>query len=75
MLRMLTQLQGRVVYLPEVLVRMRLGGISNRSLGKVLRKSWEDDQALRVNGAGGVAALAWKNLSKLPQFFRAFRHA
>lgn len=70
MLRMLTQLPGRVVYLPALLVRMRLGGISNRSLAKVLRKSWEDYRALRANGVGGVAALAWKNLSKLPQFFR-----
>jgi len=70
MLRMLTQLSGRVVYLPALLVRMRLGGISNRSLAKVLRKSWEDYRALRANGVGGVAALIWKNLSKLPQFFR-----
>ena len=34
-------------YLPQVLVRMRLGGVSNRSPGHLLRKSWEDDQALR----------------------------
>jgi len=36
MLRMLTQLEaadeGAVRYLPQVLVRMRLGGVSNRSL-------------------------------------------
>ena len=70
MLRMLSRLPGRVLYLPEVLVRMRLGGVSNRSLGKILRKSWEDYQALRANRIGGVGALAWKNLSKLPQFFR-----
>lgn len=70
MLRMLTQLSGRVEYLPQVLVRMRLGGVSNRSVGKILRKSWEDYRALRANGVGGVGALAWKNLSKLPQFVR-----
>jgi glycosyltransferase len=68
MLRVLSRLTGRVVYLPEVLVRMRLGGESNRSLAKIARKSREDYQALRRNGQGGLGALAWKNLSKLPQF-------
>jgi len=55
-------------YIPEVLVKMRLGGESNRSVGNILRKSLEDYRALRVNGVGGVGALAWKNLSKLGQF-------
>jgi glycosyltransferase len=40
------------------------------SLSLVARKSWEDDRALRANGVGGLGALAWKNLSKLPQFVR-----
>jgi len=73
MLRVLSGMTGRVVYLPEVLVRMRMGGASNRSLRHVVRKSWEDYRALRANRVGGVGALAWKNLSKLPQFVR--RHA
>jgi glycosyltransferase len=60
---------GQVVYLPQVLVRMRVGGTSNRSLPKILLKSWEDYRALRANRIGGIGALAWKNLSKLPQFF------
>jgi glycosyltransferase len=75
MLRMLTHLEGEVVYLPQVLVRMRLGGVSNRSLRTVARKSWEDYRALRANGVGGVGALAWKNLSKLPQFVKRRRPA
>lgn len=58
MLRLLSRLTGRVVYLPQVLVRMRLGGISNRSLRHVLRKSWEDYRALRNNRMGGIGALA-----------------
>lgn len=69
MLRVLSRLTGRVVYLPQVLVRMRVGGTSNRSLPEILRKSWEDYRALRANRMGGVGALAWKNLSKVPQFF------
>ena len=60
--------ESQVVYLPEVLVRMRAGGASNRSLRNILRKSTEDYRALRSNGVGGLGALAWKNLSKLRQF-------
>jgi len=55
-------------YVPEVLVKMRVGGESNRSFERILRKSREDYRALRTNGVGGVGTLAWKNLSKLPQF-------
>lgn len=71
MLRVLSRLTGRIVYLPQVLVRMRLGGISNRSWRHILRKSTEDYRALRANQIGGLGALAWKNLSKAPQFFYA----
>jgi glycosyltransferase len=62
--------QGRLAadWLPEVLVKMRVGGASNRSLAQVWRKSAEDYRALRKNGVGGLGALAWKNLSKLGQF-------
>lgn len=70
LLRLLKSPGGRVVYLPEVLVRMRLGGVSNGSLRGVLRKSVEDYRALRANQVGGLGALAWKNLSKVPQFFQ-----
>lgn len=70
MLRVLTRLTGRVVYLPEVLVRMRVGGSSNRSLQDILRKSHEDYRVLKANRMGGVGALAWKNLSKVRQFWQ-----
>jgi glycosyltransferase involved in cell wall biosynthesis len=55
-------------YVPEVLVKMRVGGESNRSLGRILRKSREDHRALKKNGIGGFGTLARKNLSKLHQF-------
>jgi glycosyltransferase len=62
--------EGRVAakYVPEVLVNMRLGGASNRSMGNILKKSAEDYRALRENDIGAAGALLWKNLSKLPQF-------
>lgn len=61
-------------YLPGVMVKMRLGGVSNRSLAHVLVKSREDLDALqrsRVGALNGYGALVWKNLSKLRQFAAA----
>ena len=69
MLRTLAKGRIRLAYIPEVLVKMRVGGESNRSLSRNLRKSREDYRALRKNGVGGIGALAWKNLSKVGQFF------
>lgn len=67
-LQLFSQPGFRAVYLPQVLVRMRLGGESNRSFGNLVRKSREDLRALGETGVGGVGALAWKNFSKLKQF-------
>lgn len=58
----------RMAYIPEVLVKMRTGGESNKSLRHVWRKSCEDYRALRYNKIGGVLTLMLKNTSKLPQF-------
>lgn len=58
----------RAAYVPEVLVKMRVGGESNRSVGRILQKSREDYRALRSNKIGGLGALASKNLSKVFQF-------
>lgn len=68
-LQMFSQPGFKAVYVPEVFVKMRLGGASNRSFSNIVRKSREDLDALRRSGVGGVGALAWKNLSKLGQFF------
>lgn len=68
MLRFLSNANMRLVYIPEVLVKMRVGGTSNRSLSHMLRKSREDYEALRRNQIGGLGTLCWKNLSKLGQF-------
>lgn len=68
MLRYLAKGHIKLAYIPEVLVKMRLGGESNRSLARILQKSREDLRALRMNGVGGWAGLASKNLSKVSQF-------
>jgi glycosyltransferase involved in cell wall biosynthesis len=58
----------RAVHIPRVMVRMRVGGLSNRSLRHIVRKSAEDWRALRRHRIGGVATLVWKNVSKVGQF-------
>lgn len=69
MLRLLTNPTAKIAYLPEVLVRMRVGGVSNRSIRNMVQKSREDYRAMRAHDVGGVVTMAAKNLSKLPQFF------
>lgn len=68
-LRYFGQGKIRATYIPRVLVKMRLGGESNRSLGRLLLKTREDYTALKRNGVGGLGALAWKNFGKVGQFF------
>lgn len=68
MLRILSHGAFKVGYVPEILVRMRMGGASNRSIRNMLIKSTEDYAAMREHGIGGIGALLRKNITKLPQF-------
>lgn len=69
MLRYLSKGAIRLSYIPEVFVKMRVGGESNRSISKVIKKSREDYRAIRSNNVGGVGTLIMKNVSKIQQFF------
>lgn len=68
-LRYFSQATGKLVYIPEVLYKMRLGGVSNRNWAKIRQKMEEDMFAIRRNHVGGLHTLAFKNLSKIGQFF------
>jgi len=58
------------VHVPHVLVRMRLGGHSNRSAGNILRGNLEARRACRENGVTvSPFFVLRKILSRLPQFF------
>jgi len=74
MLRILWGGGVHAAYIPEVLVRMRTGGMSNQFMNLFL-KSREDYAALRENGIGGMQALLLKNVTKLPQFVVKTSHA
>lgn len=67
-LRSLAMPGVRTAYIRDILVRMRAGGASNRSLKAIIRKSREDLWAIRQNGVGGWLTLICKNLRKIPQF-------
>lgn len=61
-----------VMYLPEVITRMRLGGTSNRNLANIIRKTREDLRAwsLHHHPYQALPAVFLKNLRKLPQFLQ-----
>ena len=58
------------VYLPETIVKMRVGGMSNKSIKNILRANWEVYLAFKKNNLrGGWLVALLKPLSKLSQFF------
>ena len=73
MLRMFLSGRVRYRYIERVLVKMRTGGASNRSVRQIARKSLEDILALRGNGVSAIGAssvVLMKNLRKIGQFWR-----
>ncbi|SFQ71364.1 glycosyltransferase [Donghicola eburneus] len=64
MLRYIVKGGIRLAYLDEVMVKMRVGGESNASLKKIIKKSSEDYRAIRRNGVGGIGTLAFKTCQK-----------
>lgn len=71
MLRFLERHRISIFYIPEVLIKMRWGGISNRSVKDLWVKSREDYKAWERNHLkGNIFIIFLKNLSKLPQFLR-----
>lgn len=69
MLRFLERNRITTHYIPDVLIKMRVGGVSNRSLTNMVLKSYEDYKAWRVNQLNShFYTILFKNLSKIPQF-------
>lgn len=70
-LRFLLKHKISVAYLPEVLIKMRTGGLSNRNFKNLIIKSYEDYKAWKVNELNaGLSVILLKNFIKMPQFFR-----
>lgn len=57
-------------YLPEVMVEMETGGISNRNISTMCLKTREDVRAMRMHGLHPLFAVCCKVMRKFKQFFR-----
>lgn len=68
MIRFLGKHKMSTQYLPEVMVKMRVGGASNGSLKNIIKKSKEDWEVIKINEFGNIFTLIFKNLRKVPQF-------
>jgi glycosyltransferase involved in cell wall biosynthesis len=70
MLRLMQKAEIKFDYLPKVITKMRLGGVSNKTLKNLIQKSSEDYRIIRKNQIPGpILVLIRKNLGKLNQFY------
>lgn len=70
-LRLLDVAKLKSTYIPEVLVRMRTGGASNRGFASVVRNNRETSRACIKHGfPGGLRFLTSRMLLKLPELFK-----
>ena len=70
LLRVLSSQNIKKKYIKKTLIKMRIGGKSNRSLKGIVKKTLEDFLIIKKNKAGGFLTLFYKNFSKLEQFFK-----
>jgi glycosyltransferase len=70
MLRVLSQPGFTSAYIPEVLIKMRMGGASTGKIRNLLRKSLEDYRIIKRNKIGNFSTLICKIFSKITQFYK-----
>lgn len=71
MLRLIHKYRIRIAYLPKVLVKMRVGGKSNRTFLSRIKANLEDRKAWRLNGLHpGFFTLFLKPILKLSQYWK-----
>ena len=70
MLRLIHKNKIKIAYLPEIIVKMRMGGISNTSFFVKLKANMEDKLAWKINDIKpGLFTTFRKPLQKLRQYF------
>lgn len=67
-LRFLGKYKISTAYLPKTILKMRVGGESNKSLKNIILKMREDLKALKKNKTGSIFTIFLKNISKIHQF-------
>ena len=66
-LRLLYKYKISTYYLPQMLLKMRIGGLSNKNIINIIRKSFEDYKVCRLYHLG-LFTLFSKNINKISQF-------
>ncbi len=71
MLRFLEKDKISTCYIPDILVKMRMGGTSNDTMIKLITKTVEDYMAWKINDLkSAFYTIPFKKISKIPQFFQ-----
>lgn len=71
MLRLLEKNKVKYCYIPRILVKMRVGGESNKNIKNIIKANIESYKAWKINGLrGGFLAVFLKPLSKIKQLFK-----
>jgi len=69
MLRFLHKYRISGYYLPEVLIKMRVGGASNGNIKRIANKTAEDFRVLKMHDfKGPLSTVFLKNITKIPMF-------
>jgi len=69
MLRYLSKGDLRIEYIPEVLIKMTLGGNSNKDIRNITMKMKEDYHIMKEHNLPALRCLFGKNIYKIKQFF------
>lgn len=69
-LRAFTMRELKKTYLPEVIIKMETGGISNRNIRTMCMKTKEDIRAMKMHKMNVPITILCKNMRKLKQFIR-----
>jgi glycosyltransferase len=67
-LRVFQQKNLKFFYLKKTIIKMRVGGVSNKSFKNIIQKTKEDFKAIKDNNIGGFGTILLKNITKLKQF-------
>jgi glycosyltransferase len=73
LIRLIYDAQATLYHLDEVLVKMRAGGASNKSVKIMCNKTLEDLEILRESSLSTYKTLIFKNLRKIKQFPPLYR--
>jgi glycosyltransferase len=71
LLRYLVRHKIRTTYLPYVMVKMRVGGVSNRTMKTISSKWREDYRVMKKNDFGNLLTLFIKSMRPIAHFYKS----